>query len=549
MVTQPYSPPELPMSQQASSTKMIAATLAFFVAFLLVGLLVFRDYGISWDEFPTRQFGIMYVEHLVPDAAAVDSVRAVNGPGYERFGPIFEILLVHAEKLMGRADLRSIFFMRHLVNFLGFFLGVVLFHRLCRRRFGGGISLLACICLVLSPQLFSHAFYNVKDISFLTMFIAAMLTLDTVLARPAWRSMLLHVVTTTVLLGTRVLGVFAMVLTGAAALAKRPAWRTVGFLLAYGAGVTLLLPLVWPVLRIEFVSILRDAVLGTTSNPYLGTNLFRGRIISASALPWDYLPTWILITTPLVVSGLFIVGAVSSVMRIVRRPRDAIRDSRLELVVLCWFFLPVMGCVVLRPIMYDGWRHLFFVYPAMVFIAAIGMESVMAFVTARVRANRRKAVPPALTTALVLSLAPVLAFMIRTHPLEHLYFNRFAGRDMAEIKTRYELDYWGLSYRTALEFIVRTDPAPRIRLFVTTFPGRANIAMLLPRDRARLALVRTPEEADYLVTHYRFHPEPYPFPWEVFNIRVGNASIISVFASNERHATLRLPISTDATRP
>ena len=156
---------------------------------------------------------------------------------------------------------------------------------------------------------------------------------------------------------------------------------------------------------------------------------------------------------------------------------------------------------------------------------------------------------PVGAAALLLALSPVLMFMIRTHPFEHLYFNRFAGRDMAEIKTQYELDYWGLSYRTALEYIVRTDPSPRIRLFVTTFPGRANIAMLLPRDRERLALVRTPEEADYFVTHYRFHPEPYPFPWEVFNIRLGNASIISVFASNERHATLQLPTHADGARP
>ena len=76
--------------------------------------------------------------------------------------------------------------LRHLVNFVIFFLGVLCFYVFCQRRFGQGIGLLAAICLATHPLLFSHAFYNVKDISFLTMFVAAMLTLDTWFSRPSW---------------------------------------------------------------------------------------------------------------------------------------------------------------------------------------------------------------------------------------------------------------------------------------------------------------------------------------------------------------------------
>jgi hypothetical protein len=518
------------MPNQAESRTLKAATVVFFVAFLLLGLLVFRDYGMSWDEIPTRQFGIMYVEHQVPDLRALDSVRTVGGVSFERFGPIFEIVLVRAEKFLQPMDIRNVFYLRHLVTFFTFFIGVVLFHRFCRRRFGHGISLLACVCLVVSPTLFSHAFYNVKDISFLTMFVATMLTLDTVLSRPSWQMWLLHALTSVILLGTRVLGLFAMMLTAAATFAKRPTQRTTWMLLGYAVLVGVLLPVVWPVLQIDFVGVVGDAVRGTTSNPYTGVDLFRGRLTKATELPWDYVPTWIVITTPVVISVLFLVGAASSLVKLARHPREYLfQDKQRDLLVLCWFFLPVLGCVVLRPTLYDGWRHLFFVYPAMVYLAAAGMETIVAFVVQYAGETKRRMVYAALTAGLLLCLAPVVAFMLKNHPFEHVYFNRFAGSDMKVIKQRFELDYWGLSYREALEYIVRSDSSPKIRIYTATYPGRVNIVMLNQRDRGRIDVVHTPEEADYVMTNYRYHPQEYPYGPEVFGVRVGNASINSVF--------------------
>ncbi len=518
------------MPEQAESRVLKAATVTFLFAFLLIGLLVFRDYGISWDEFATRTFGMMNVVESVPNAASLDSLRAADGPAYERFGPAFEILLVRAELMMQTRDLRRIFEMRHLANFLLFFLGVVLFNQFCRRRFGVGLALLATVSLVVSPVLFSHAFYNVKDIAFLTMFIASMYSLDAMLANPTWRTVAVHAVTTGVLVGTRVIGIFAMLLTVVAALAQRPTRRTLLVLIGYGVLVALVLPVVWPVLRIDPIGIVKCAVLGSTSNPYINPDLFRGKLLHADALPWDYLPTWILITTPIVVTVLFVVGTGTMILNAARRPMAYVaRERQRDLIVFCWFFLPVLGCVVLRPVMYDTWRHLFFVYPAMVYLATIGMETIAARMQSYFGEVERLTINAALAVALLLCLSPVVAFMVRNHPYEHVYFNRFAGRDMAEIKQQYELDYWGLSYRKALEYIVRSDTASVIRIQTINLPGMLNSTMLPNRDRARLRFVGMDEPADYFVTNYRFHPQAYPYTHEVYAVRVGNASIVSVF--------------------
>ncbi len=517
-------PPPLRQSRWLAAT-----TIAFFVALLFTGAALYRDYGLTWDEVPTRELGIVAVQHLVPDLRALDSLRAVTGTMYERFGPLYEILLVRAEQLLLMSDSRSVFMMRHLVTFLTFYLAAFLFHRLCWRRFGGGIALLACVSLVASPQLFSHAFYNTKDIAFLTAFVGAMLALDSALTHPTWRAMLVHAVTTAVLLGTRVIGLFAVLLTAAGLLARRPTRRTLVQLLAYSGIVAVLLPLVWPVLRIDPIGIVKGAILASTSNPYTRTNLFRGEAVPASQLPWDYVPTWILITTPIILSALFVVGTGVVVAACVRSPRRSFFEQQRDVIVLSWFFIPVVGVVILRPVLYDGWRHLLFVYPAFVYLAAIGMEWLSAMATRRFAPARRRVVTAGLTGGLLLGLSPAIAFMVANHPLEHLYFNRLAGRDMETVKQRFELDYWGLTYRQSLEYIVRTDTARRIRVRAANYPGMANSLLLPERDRLRLRFTGSDADADYFVTNYRFHPEAYPYRDEVFRVRVGNASVASVF--------------------
>jgi len=514
------------------SRLMAATTNGFFVALLLLGVTLFSDYGLSWDEVPTREFGLRYLLNEVPNRQALDSLRVASGPAFERFGPLFEIALVKIEQALIMSDSREIFMMRHLVTFFVFVLAVFLFHRLCRRRFGHGIALLASVCMVASPQMFAHAFYNTKDIAFMTAFIGVMLALDTVLENPTWRAVFVHALATAALLGTRVIGLFAVGLSVGSWFIRRPTRQTVGRLAAYGAAVIVLIPVVWPVVRIDPFGVVLGTLRSATSNPYLGWNLFRGEMIVASKLPWDYLPTWILITTPMVLSALFAVGATLVAVAFVKRPRESFITNQRDALVFAWFFVPLLGAIIRRPIMYDAWRHFFFIYPAMLYLAAVGMQWVAARATAYFGELKARQTSAGLTAALFLALSPAIVSMVRNHPLEHLYFNRFAGSDMQEVKQNYDLDYWGLSYRQALQWIVDNDASPKIRIRAVNYPGMVNSFLIDERDRRRIRFTGREEATDYLITNYRAHPQPYPYTDEVFQVRVGNAAAASVFRMN-----------------
>jgi hypothetical protein len=93
--------------------------------------------------------------------------------------------------------------------------------------------------------------------------------------------------------------------------------------------------------------------------------------------------------------------------------------------------------------------------------------------------------------------------MIKYHPNQNVYFNFIAGKETTK---NFEADYWGLSYRQALEYILEHDSRDTIPVFAVNYPGRANALILKPEQRRRLNYVE-PEEADYWLSNYRFPGE------------------------------------------
>jgi hypothetical protein len=135
---------------------------------------------------------------------------------------------------------------------------------------------------------------------------------------------------------------------------------------------------------------------------------------------------------------------------------------------------------------------------------------------------------PLFITATVLAVAATGAVMVRDHPYQNVYFNRFAGRDMREICRRFDHDYWGLAYRPGLEYIVEHDAREVIAVAVDEPPGWWNKGILEPQQRKRLRYT-SPAEADYLLTSFRHRSRDTYVPrQEVFAVRVGGEKILLV---------------------
>ncbi len=128
--------------------------LAFLLGFLVLGLSVYQDYGIAWDEPAQVDIGRMnwsYIRNRDPQLLTFQD---------RYYGPAYEIILF---RLNDTIDTRQMYLERHLFNFLFFFAGVVAFFWLAHRLFDSSwMALMASLCLMLSPRIFADFFITPK---------------------------------------------------------------------------------------------------------------------------------------------------------------------------------------------------------------------------------------------------------------------------------------------------------------------------------------------------------------------------------------------------
>ena len=200
-----------------------------------------------------------------------------------------------------------------------------------------------------------------------------------------------------------------------------------------------------------------------------------------------------------------------------------------DLIFFAWIFLPVMTVILFHSTVFDEWRHMLFVYGGFVGVSLIGINGVYEFFKQRLSVKYKQFFCRLWTGVIVLSLLQVAFVMMRYHPYQNVYFNRLAGSDLEEIKKRFELDYWGLSYRRALEYIVSHDFDPIIKLYVINSAGRTSAWLLKEEDRRRLRFVQRPQDAKYFISNYRGHNYEYNFPNEFYYLKVNGTKIMVVY--------------------
>ncbi|MBC8084336.1 MAG: hypothetical protein H7Z21_14125, partial [Hymenobacter sp.] len=196
---------------------------AFFGLLLGLGLLLVRDYGVSWDEPNNHLNGLVNLKYLAGLLPAGNALRQhptfATTPDIRDFpdahhGPVFEIAAIVLSYLFTDHDSRSYFLLRHSLVFGVFMLGAGALYQLGKYRFRDWRwGLLGAGLLVLSPRFFAEAFYNGKDIVYMAFFALAMHTLLRLLARPTLGRAVLHGLATALVVDVRVQGLQLLLFT------------------------------------------------------------------------------------------------------------------------------------------------------------------------------------------------------------------------------------------------------------------------------------------------------------------------------------------------
>ena len=160
----------------------------FFVLFLLIGLSIVRDFGLSTDEPFHRSIGYYWyfslMEMFSSNYELINSIEnkfsKMNWAGmiydgkFDQYGPFVDLFSVFVEETLGITKTQNAFLTKHIINFLIFFLSSIFFYKIIFDRFNNSyFSLLVTFFYVSSPRIFAESFYNCKDITFMSFCVIA----------------------------------------------------------------------------------------------------------------------------------------------------------------------------------------------------------------------------------------------------------------------------------------------------------------------------------------------------------------------------------------
>ncbi len=446
---------------------------------LVSGALTFKDFGISWDEPSSYQYGreaLSAYAHPAsePTYSDSDGLLQYYGAAYLVTGAALNL---SAQSL-------------HLVNFILFLLGVAVFYLLLGRWVSTPSAFAVTLLLVSQPLLWGHAFINPKDIPFMAFFLVSLVAgfwmADKSEAVTGWKRILLPILPGFILgyaTSTRIVAPLAGIIISLMVL-YRLRWKALPFLGLYWLSCFVAVYVTWPFLWPDPFNRFFASLQTMTSFPWNGKILFDGIEYHASNLPWRYLPKLMMLQFTEPVLLLALAGMIVLVFRF-RFHKELI------FILLTWFALPFAWIVLARPTMYDNFRQFLFITPPIFISCALALDELLKRLTgSKIR-----------FFLLFLAVLPGLVAGIRLHPYEYIYYNSLAGN----ISGRYETDYWATSFRDAANYINEHAPQNAV---VSIGPWGLIQELLRPDlkiDRAEVSA-----DSDYVVIFSRWNYEKNP---------------------------------------
>jgi len=526
-------------------------TFLFFLIFFLTGIYIFQDYGISIDEDNTRILGFLSLEHIFniffPESVSkineIISIDSDAHSGYPTSGIVFDLPMAFLEFIFQIEDSRQYYLLRHFFNFFIFFVSVFLFFQLIKKRYNSwSLACVGTMFLLISPRIFANSFFNNKDIVFMSLFIIGLYTAINFLEKKNIKSVIIFSIVSSLLVNLRIFGLILPLLIFL--------FYTINILHDKNSKKEIIKPLLLLLILTPFFIILFWPylwenpiehflyVIKSSSSHSLGIyNYYLGQHFFSTNPPWHYSLVWISITTPLFYIILFPFGFIFILQRTIKRWLKTENNNSFiyfwrgnkelqDLIFLLTFLIPILVSIYFGSISYDGWRHLYFIYPSFLLISILGLHLI------KVIFFRRK--NNYLYILCIILITPTAFWMYKNHPFQYVYFNLLAGKNFNE---KFEMDYSGVSNKNVLEYIIAIeDKKVRIHNLSTTDLNLSK-KILKKEMRERITVVGDIKNADYITNNYRdwngkTEPAKFVIPKNfkiLYEIKVDDVPINSIY--------------------
>lgn len=432
-------------------TESDARHYLYFLTFL-VGIWAFYELTKRWLTQNAALFAtLLFATQPLFLGHAFISPKDVPFLSFSLLAFLFGLRLFDSPQLFQPSDLPSrskqillILFALWLAIVIGLFLFTDAFHALITRLVQSAkagetniVTFFASDLQKVEPEIYIQRYFVfflwIRSFLFLLSSFLLFFYIERVIPLSSFQ-FLLSIFPPAILLGIttsiRILGPFVAVFVTYYALHKHGK-QALPPLIIYAGIAIITMYLTWPYLWLNPLGHLIESLRVMSQYPWRGQVLFNGVEYSSTQLPYSYLPVLLGIQLTEPVWILFALGLAVAVFG----PKE-----KRELLVLSvvWFIIPLIGFISTRSPLYDNFRQIFFILPPVFMVAGIVFEKIKR---------------PVLQIALMaLLLLPGIIDGLRLHPYEYIYYNHFIGGVGGAFR-KYELDYWGISYREAANWL------------------------------------------------------------------------------------------------
>jgi hypothetical protein len=481
--------------------------LYFFIIFI-TGWLIANDYGVNIDDNFYYSNGLTAYNYAKGFFINIFSSNTVDLSIYREkmlsYPVVFELFLFLICDLMNISESAKIYLVAAKINFIFFFISLILFYRIIRMRFNKlFLGVLGTTLIVFSPRIFSSSFFNTRDTFFLSLFICFVYFMYNFINKKNFKNIILLSLFSVFLVNTRILGIvpvamFVLLYIFFGLNTFENVKKEIKLITLYIIFFILFTYCFWPYLWADPILNYKKAIFDIVKDheASITINYYFGERISSNLTPWHYRIIWMIITTPVVIVLLSLIGVLIFSFKIFKiinqdfnKKNTLNQRDFLDIHLFCTILTTLFCMIKFNATQYGEWRHIYFLYPIIIYMNIIAINWIYSL-------TGKKIYQAICSSIILLNLLYVASWSFLNHPNQYIFFN-FLSKNYS-IKN-FDLDSWGISHKQSLNYILEKDENTKINIFAIGFTSLKDAYLSLEENKKKRIVLSDLKTAKYII--------------------------------------------------
>jgi hypothetical protein len=380
------------------------------------------------------------------------------------------------------------------------------------------LSFLGILLFISSPRIFAESFYNISDIFLMCLIIFTNYFFLKFLNKNRLKNLILTTLFCAFSIITKLsagaVAVSFIMIFFIYFIIKKYRFKlflinSIKFFLLITIFYIIFFPFLWTNPIENFFILIKKM----TNFGWHGNIFFFGDIIKAMNAHWYYQLVMFTLTTPGYYLILFALLSTYYIFSHVESKKN---------IHMYYFFINLILIFLLSAIFqntkYNGWRHIYFVYPFFITIIIIMINKLnLKF--------QNKNIYICAIIFLILSIGHNTLWIISNHPNQYAYFNNFIKSN----HKKFDIDWWGISNKQVLNYLYEIDKRDKIYIYSEGPSLMATLVRMNQSVKDKIFITKELNDSNYIITNFIFDKNFEKKFAKIFEVKTDQSIISTVY--------------------